>query len=88
MQACGIAVFQWIGCSTACHLDITVRLAEKYGLTKREQEVAALLIAGKSQIEIAGELFISSNTAKTHIKNIYEKTGVSGKIELIVKAQE
>jgi DNA-binding NarL/FixJ family response regulator len=54
-------------------------------LTERENEVLNLLSKGKSYASIAEELFLSINTIKTHVKNIYEKLQVSSKEELINK---
>lgn len=56
-------------------------LAEK--LTGREGEIAALLLKGKTYRAIAGELYVSENTVKTHVKNIYAKAGVQNRAELI-----
>ncbi|MDR1531288.1 MAG: helix-turn-helix transcriptional regulator [Clostridiales bacterium] len=56
-------------------------IAEK--LTKREGEIAALLIKGKTYRMIAGELHVSENTIKTHVKNIYSKAGVQSRTELM-----
>lgn len=52
-------------------------------LTRREREIAALLIKGKTYRTIANELHVSENTVKTHVKNIYSKTGVNNRAELI-----
>lgn len=52
-------------------------------LTERESEIAALLLTGKTYKAIAAELFISENTIKTHVKNIYSKYNVQSKVELI-----
>ncbi|MDL2237372.1 LuxR C-terminal-related transcriptional regulator [Christensenellaceae bacterium OttesenSCG-928-K19] len=52
------------------------------GLTKRESEVALLLIDGKSRDEIAGLLNISMGTVNFHCNNIYRKAGVSNVAEL------
>ena len=41
-------------------------------LTVREQEVLHLILSGKSNREIAGALFISENTVKTHARNIFQ----------------
>ena len=56
-------------------------LTEK--LTEREGEITALLIKGKTYRMIAGELHVSENTIKTHVKNIYSKAGVQSRTELM-----
>ncbi len=55
-------------------------------LSERELEVLTLLSKGKSYRSIAEQLFISTNTIKFHIKNIYDKLQVSSKEEAINKA--
>lgn len=57
-------------------------LFSKYGLTRREQEIATLLIGGKTNQEIEDTLFISRRTIKFHTYNIYRKTGVHSRIQL------
>ena len=52
-------------------------------LTEREGEIAALLIKGKTYRMIAGEFHVSENTVKTHVKNIYSKSGVQSRTELM-----
>lgn len=56
-----------------------------YQLTKREVEIVLLLRKGYSYKTIAQGLFISEKTVNNHVQNIYEKTGVSNKVELIYK---
>ncbi len=56
------------------------------GLTKREVELLELLSKGYRYKEIAEKLFISSDTVRTHIRNIYVKLQVNSKIEAINKA--
>lgn len=51
-------------------------------LTAREAQVAEYLIAGATLSEAANALEISPETAKTHAKKIYEKLGVSSRVEL------
>jgi DNA-binding CsgD family transcriptional regulator len=52
-------------------------------LTGREHEVLHLVLAGKTNKNIAAELYISENTVKTHVKNILSKYGVSSRARLI-----
>jgi DNA-binding NarL/FixJ family response regulator/two-component sensor histidine kinase len=56
-----------------------------YNITKREREVILLLDASHTQKEIACILCISENTARKHCENIYFKTGVTNKLDLIKK---
>lgn len=65
------------------HLGISSTFAERFRITPREKEVAEHLIAGKTKQAIADELFISYKTVDKHVSNIYEKTEVHSKIELI-----
>jgi DNA-binding NarL/FixJ family response regulator len=57
-------------------------------LTKRETEILQLISEGKTYTQISEELFISKETAKTHIKNIYSKLQVNSKSEAIAKATQ
>ncbi|HBV97152.1 MAG TPA: hypothetical protein DEF36_08905 [Desulfotomaculum sp.] len=63
------------------------RMADSFALvgrlTERESQIAALLLKGKTYRMIAGELFLSENTVKTHIKNIYSKLNIQNRTELI-----
>ena len=51
------------------------------GLSKRELEVLALVAAGRTNGQIAQELFISPKTASVHVTHILDKLGVSSRIE-------
>ena len=53
-----------------------------FGLTKREYEVAQLATKNLTSPEITEKLFISLNTVKTHIKNIYQKTKAASRSDL------
>ena len=59
-----------------------------FGLTKRETEVLSLVYERRSYEEIGIKLFLSKNTVKSHIKNLYFKIGVASKKELIDLVQE
>jgi DNA-binding NarL/FixJ family response regulator len=56
-------------------------LAERFDFTKRETEVFSLLVLGKENKEIAGELDVSLATAKRLIYNIYSKLGGGTRLE-------
>lgn len=58
------------------------RVAREFDLTRREEAILGLLLEGKTRPEVAEALFVSENTVKTHIRNLYKKMGVSGKAEL------
>lgn len=51
-------------------------LGKRYGLTRRETEIAALLLAGRSRPYIRDELTVSLSTVHSHVSNIYAKCGV------------
>ena len=54
-----------------------------YGLTDRECEIVQRLLDGRSQQEISDELIIALGTVKTHIHNVYQKTGSANRGQLI-----
>ncbi len=51
------------------------------GLTSREREVLRLLVAGRSNREIAAALFIAPKTASVHVSNILAKLGAASRGE-------
>nr|WP_299169285.1 LuxR C-terminal-related transcriptional regulator [uncultured Allomuricauda sp.] len=55
-------------------------------LSKQERTVRGLILQGKSNKEIANELFISLSTVKTHITSIYSKLNVANRQELLQKS--
>ena len=63
--------------------DIVCQIKTLDPLTVREQEVLQLILSGKSNREIAGALFISESTVKTHVRNIFSKYDVGSRAELI-----
>ncbi|MEP4597726.1 MAG: helix-turn-helix transcriptional regulator, partial [Cyclobacteriaceae bacterium] len=52
-------------------------------LSDREFEILMLAVSDKSNSEIADQIFVSVNTVKYHLKNIYEKLGVSNRKEAL-----
>lgn len=59
---------------------------EKFGLTPRQLVIVANVIAGLSNKEIAQKLSISEDTVKHHLTNIFDKIGVSTRLELALFA--
>lgn len=55
-------------------------------LSSREQEVLSVLITGASNKEIARELDITERTVKAHLSSIFQKTGVSDRVSLVLLA--
>ena len=55
------------------------------GLTARENEVLLLLAKGMNRDAIAAKLFISPETVKMHIKNIYRKINAKNKVDALIK---
>jgi DNA-binding NarL/FixJ family response regulator len=57
------------------------------GLSSREQQIALLISEGKSDKQIADELFISAATVATHNKKLFRKLGVHSRVELMNKVR-
>ena len=55
---------------------------KKFGLTPRELEIVAAVVAGYANKEIAEYFKISEDTVKHHLSNIFDKLGVSTRLEL------
>lgn len=58
---------------------------ESFNLTKRENEILSYLLSGKTNKEISLILDISLNTVNNHVANIYDKSGVKNRVELVNK---
>jgi DNA-binding NarL/FixJ family response regulator len=57
-----------------------------YGLTPRELEVVTCIVEGCSNRDIATQFSISEETVKRHLSNVFDKTGVSTRLELALFA--
>jgi len=53
------------------------------GLSMRELEVIDSLLRGLTAHEVAASMCLSFHTVRTHIRNVYQKVGVSNRIELL-----
>jgi len=60
--------------------------ADNYGLTKRELQIISGVVSGRANKEIAQRFGIAEDTVKHHLSNVFDKTGVSTRVELVVFA--
>lgn len=60
----------------------------KLGISKREFEILQLVAQGASNQEIADQLFISLNTVKTHLSNLYQKLEVRRRTQAVEKGKQ
>lgn len=61
---------------------------EAYGITNREADVVALVAQGLSNKEIADRLFVSLTTVRTHLYNVFKKTGAKSRVDLLRIARQ
>ena len=59
------------------------RFCEKFGISQREREIIQQVMTGKSNKDIEEILFISHNTVKNHLYNVYQKVNAGSRSELI-----
>ena len=62
--------------------------SSSYGLTTREYEILSTVVDGYTNKDIAEKFAISEQTVKHHLTNIFEKVGVSNRLELALRAVE
>ncbi len=64
---------------------VSLSAREKVNLTKKEEEILALMAKGKSYLEIAKEIFLSVDGVNYHIRHIYEKLQVHNRAEAVAE---
>ncbi|MGC7099553.1 ATP-binding protein [Amycolatopsis lurida] len=80
-----LAEIERLAKATRTRLDEPVH-EQRFGLTPRELEVLRLLADGRTNREIAGELFIAVKTAGAHVSSILGKLGVTGRVQAATAA--
>ena len=55
-----------------------------FGLTPRELQIVSAVVSGRSNKQVASRFGIAEDTVKHHLTNIFNKTGVSTRVELVV----
>jgi len=60
------------------------QLAKMKDISRREMEVMSLISESLTNEEIAQKLFLSAKTVKTHVRNIFEKTGIRNRVEAVL----
>ncbi|MFO7782558.1 MAG: helix-turn-helix transcriptional regulator, partial [Spirochaetia bacterium] len=63
-------------------LAVPQQLVDAFGITRREREVVEKLLEGKSDRQIAEELYISPRTVDTHLRSVFRKCGVTSRMQL------
>jgi two-component system, NarL family, response regulator LiaR len=58
------------------------------GITRRELEILELMAQGMSNREIAGKLYVSENTVKTHSSRVFEKLGAKRRTQAVLRGKE
>jgi ATP/maltotriose-dependent transcriptional regulator MalT len=61
---------------------------ESLGITPRELEILELIAAGLSNREIAGRIFVSENTVKTHSSRLFDKLGARRRTQAVQLGKE
>ena len=64
------------------------RKRDDLGITRREMEILALVAQGMSNREIAGRLFVSENTVKTHCSRAFDKLGARRRTQAVQLGKE
>lgn len=76
---------KWLSCP-GCKLCPECLATGKYGLTRQEVVIVRLLCAGVGTKDMIDQLHVTDNTLKRHLSNIFDKTGVDTRTQLVVFA--
>jgi two-component system NarL family response regulator len=67
-------------------LAFSIRPSARVSLSQRERQVVALVVAGRSNDEIAAELGIAAKTVETHLRRLFMRLGLASRTELATRA--
>lgn len=76
----------WLPPSVQTYMTSALRLTPREALTPREREIVRCVGLGLRNAEVGAKLFISEQTVKTHLNNIFSKLGVRDRVELTLYA--
>lgn len=76
----------WMPASLQAHIAAGLRAPVGEALTQREQEIVRHVGLGLRNVEVARKLFISEQTVKTHLNNVFRKLGLRHRVELALYA--
>lgn len=63
-------------------------ILQELGISKREYDVLELIAQGHTNQEVADKLFVSTNTVKTHLSNLFSKLDVNRRTQAVQRAKE
>ncbi len=69
-------------------LEFTLRAPEPKRISPRQEQVLDLVLAGKSNKEIANQIFLSERTVKFHVASLFRVYGTSSRAELIARLKK
>ena len=79
------ALVDWVMASTPAERSLD-ELATQFGLTRREREVAALIVSGSSNKDIAVRLVITRGTVANHVERVLTKLGCTSRSQVMLMA--
>jgi ATP/maltotriose-dependent transcriptional regulator MalT len=83
-----VEVIKEVAIPTAEPFSVNEEQQRQLGITKRELEILALIAEGLSNREIAGKLFVSENTVKTHSSRLFDKLSAKRRTQAVQIGKE
>lgn len=81
-----VEALERIAAGEALGVDLLREEQDDPDLSEREREVLALIARGRTNPEIAGELYLAVDTVKTHVRTLFRKLGVSNRTQAAIAA--